>query len=243
MRALSRAATMTAGVMFRGLDYCPPVDLRYDEYARAVLRADEVAYPLDEFGIRKVLARLFRRRGLQPARHDRAQARTIQLQLRGIDIGAIAATPADAYRFLDEQRALFGIPYEANFSVTSVYSTNKRAKSGYRPPREHIVEFVWREDVALSGARFGELSGTTVTLLCGGTLVFDTNGNFLHLALCTASERRRSELKDYIAYLVRARGIATGAAAQSTASIRAVIANGRSRLERVAALRHRRRIG
>jgi hypothetical protein len=241
MRALSRAATMTAGILFRGLDYCPPVDLRYDEYARAVLRADEVAYPHDEFGVRKLLARLFRRRGLQPARHDRAQARTIQLQLRGIDIGAIAATPADAYRFVDAHRVLFGIPYEANFAVTSVYSTNKRAKSGYRPPREHIIEFVWHDDVALSGTRFGELSGTTVPLLCGGTLVFDSNGNFLHLSLCTASERRRSELKDYIAYLVHTRGIATGAG-PSNASIRAVIANGRTRLERVAALRHHRPI-
>jgi hypothetical protein len=242
MRALSRAATMTAGVMFRGLDYCPPVDLRYDEYARAVLRADEVAYPLDEFGIRKVLARLFRRRGLQPAKHDRSQARAIQLRLRGIDIGAIAATPADAYRFLDEHRTLFGIPYAANFSVTSVYSTNKQARSGYRPPREHIMEFAWHEDVALAGGRFGELSGTTVALLCGGTLVFDSNGNFLHLALCAPSERRRSELKDYVAYLVRTRRIATGAAAaaNSAASIRAVIANGRTRLERIAAMRHRR---
>ncbi len=57
MRALSRAATFTAGVMFRGLDYCPPVDLRFDEYARAVLRADQVAYPFDDFGIRKALVR------------------------------------------------------------------------------------------------------------------------------------------------------------------------------------------
>jgi hypothetical protein len=42
IQALFRAADQTANVMLRAIDYCPPVDLRYDEYARAVLRADEV---------------------------------------------------------------------------------------------------------------------------------------------------------------------------------------------------------
>ena len=240
MRALSRAATMTAGVMFRGLDYCPPVDLRYDEYARAVLRADQVAYPQDYFGIRAALADLFRKRGLNPARSEQGQAQRIQLKLRGIEIGAIAATPADAYRFLDSHRALFGIPYEANFSVTSVYSTNKRARSGYRPPREHVIEFVWREDVTLKGAHFGALAATTLPLLCGGTLVFDSNGNFLHLALCGPSEKRRNQLLEYVAHLTRsgALQVAGATADNAKASIHAVVENSSARLFRIAAMRH-----
>jgi hypothetical protein len=238
MRALNRAATFTAGVMFRGLDYCPPVDLRYDEYARAVLRADAVAYPFDDFGIRKALGTLFRERGLHPGAEDRRFAQRVQMKLRGIDIVAIAATPADAYRFLDAQRALFGIPYEANFAIVSVYSTNKRAKSGYRPPREHVIEFAWSEDLTLAGARFGDLAGTTLPLACGGTLVFDSNGNFLHLALVAPTPRRRSELLEYVAWLVQTRRIGSGAA--PGASIRATVDNGRTRLERIAAMRHAR---
>ena len=240
MRALSRAATMTAGVMFRALDYCAPVDLRYDDYAAAVLRADEVAYPFDELGIRRILAGLFRRRGLRPARADREQARRIQLRLRGIDIGAIAATAADAYRFLDRERELFGIPYAANFAVTSVYSTNKRAKSGFRPPREQIIEFVWNEDIALAGARFGTLAGTIVPLWCGGTVVFDGNGNFLHLALRGPGARRRSDLQDYIAHLVRSGAMraAGDAATAAGASLEAIVDSGRTRLVRIAPMRH-----
>jgi hypothetical protein len=246
MRALNRAATFTAGVMFRGLDYCPPVDLRFDEYARAVLRADQVAYPFDDFGIRRALSALFRERGLNPGSADRNFARSVRLKLRGVDIAAIAATPADAYRFLDTQRVLFGIPYEANFAVTSVYSTNKRAKSGYRPPQEHIIEFVWHEDVRLSGARFGELSATTLPLHCGGTLVFDSNGNFLHLALVAHTPRRESELLDYVAHLVKtqrlgvADGESTGENQTGSVAIRATVENGRSRLVRIAAMRHAR---
>jgi len=243
MRALSRAATFTAGVMFRGLDYCPPVDLRFDEYARAVLRADQVAYPFDDFGIRKALVRLFRERGLSSGSEDRRFARTVRLKLRGIEIVEIAATPADAYRFLDAHRALFGIPYEANFSVVSVYSTNKRAKSGYRPPREHIIEFVWHDDVALHGPRFGDLSGTTLPLPCGGTLVFDSNGNFLHLALVAHTSRRENELLDYVAHLVKTGRLGIGGGADestSSLSIRATVENGRVRLARIAAMRHAR---
>jgi len=236
MRALSRAATTTAGVMLRGLDYCPPVDLHYDEYARAVLRADAVAYPFDELGIRRTLARLFRARGLKPRSEDPGFARIVQMKLRGIDIAVSTATPADAYRFLDLQRPLFGIPYEANFAVTSVYATTKRAKSGYRPPREQIIEFAWNEDVALSGPRFGELAGTLASLPCGGTLVFDSNGNFLHLALAAATPRRRREFLDYLAHGVHAGRIRF--AAGESAPIRAAVDDGRVRLMRIAALRH-----
>ena len=243
MRALSHAATMTAGVMFRALDYCPPVDLRYDDYARAVLRADEVAYPLDDFGIRKTLGALFRRRGLRPGRIDREQAQTIQLELRGVDVGAMAATRADAYSFLDGHRALFGIPYGANFHVASVYSTHKLARSGYRPPREHVIEFTWNEDVALAGRRFDRLAGTAIPLFCGGTLVFDGNGNFLHLSLRLPGARRRAELKDYVAHLVERQAIALvdGSASETgAASIRAFVEHGRTKLERIAAMRHAR---
>lgn len=238
MRALNRAATQTAGVMFRALDYCPPVDLRFDEYARAALRADAVAYPADEPGLRKVLAALFRKRGIRPAREDPRLAPVVRTRLRGIDIGSIVATPADAYRFLDHERALFGIPYAANFAVKSVYRTSKLAKSGYRPPREDIIEFAWSEEVPLAGRRFGALAGTAAALPCGGTLVFDSAGNFLHLALVAASDRRRREFKTYLAQLVGAGAIGIAGSDNARTPIRATIENGRVRLARVASLRH-----
>src|SRR5688572_7824612 len=39
VKALFQSASATAAVMFRAVDYCPPADLRYDEYARAILKA------------------------------------------------------------------------------------------------------------------------------------------------------------------------------------------------------------
>ena len=114
IRALFRAASQTANVMLRAVDYCPPVDLRYDEYARALLRADEVAYPDDAYGIGAELKRIFLRRGLQPPQEDpRARGDVLYALRKAKDIDAITATQADAYRFLDEFRHLFHIPLPA----------------------------------------------------------------------------------------------------------------------------------
>ncbi|QSX74006.1 hypothetical protein HIV01_012340 [Lysobacter arenosi] len=245
MKALIRAATITAGVMFRGIDYCPPVDLRYDEYARAVLRAQEVAYPYDVMGIRKKLRELFDARGIALPTEEADVRAQVQYALRGRNIAEEASTPADAYRFLDRHRDLFRIPYAANLSVTSVYRTNKQTKSGYRPPKEHVIEFTWSEDVKLSGARFHGLNGTFLPLWCGGTLVFDANGNYLHAALVPSTPQRIRELKDYAAYLVQSGNLAIadamagiGAPSIGGAAVSATVDRGRVCLKRNAAMRH-----
>ena len=51
-----------------------------------------------------------------------------------------------------------------------------------RLPREIIVQYLWEEIVLLNDTSydFGHLRGEEVPLLCGGTLVFDENTNFLH---------------------------------------------------------------
>ena len=248
MRALVRSATQTAGVMFRAIDYCPPVDLRYGEYARAVLRAQEVAYPLDEQGIRKFLVNAFRRRGIKTQREDPNKRAKIQHALRTIDAADVAGTPADAYRFLDRHRKLFGIPYDANISVCGVYRTQKHSKSGYRPPREHIIEFTWNEDVELRGRNFKTLDGTRIPLWCGGTLVFDSSSNFLHLSLVQSTERRKRDLKSYVAYLVRTGSLAVapafsaiGTPGTGLATVLASVKQGQARLSRISAMRHSRR--
>jgi len=251
IRALYIAATSTANVMLRALDYCPPVDLRYDEYARALLRADEVAYPVDNIGIRKELKRILAARGIAVPGNEHRQRSDIMYRLRSApDIEEITATPADAYRFLDSYRTVFGIPADANLSVTSVYRTSKRALSGYRSPRERIIEFTWSEDVPLDGKKFGALSGSLMPLYCGGTLVFDSSGNFLHMALVLPSDTRREELRAYAAYLVEEGSIGVsdgirgiGAPGLSQFPIRASLQGHRLVLDRNPALRHRRRGG
>jgi hypothetical protein len=62
----SKAASHVLTMCIRGLDYCPPVDLTFGEYLRAVITADYDAFPEDVRNYRVALVEAFRRRGLYP---------------------------------------------------------------------------------------------------------------------------------------------------------------------------------
>src|SRR5206468_2603213 len=50
----------------RALDYCPPVDLNFGDYLRALITADYDLVPDDPWGYRIAIAESFRRRGIFP---------------------------------------------------------------------------------------------------------------------------------------------------------------------------------
>ena len=91
------------------LDFLPPVDVTFRDYALAVLRADEIASPtdpddyrgmmLDVFIKRGILAGHGRRRSCEPHHvFERLRARCVPRRRQ------IASSRADAYRFLDDNR-------------------------------------------------------------------------------------------------------------------------------------------
>lgn len=67
---LAEAASTIAGHMLaiciRALDYCPPVDLTFGEYLRAVITADRDLVPDDRLGYRVALISAFRAHGIFP---------------------------------------------------------------------------------------------------------------------------------------------------------------------------------
>ena len=64
----STAATHVLSMCVRALDYCPPLDLTFGEYLRALLTADADLVPDDDRNYRVAFVEAFRRRGLFP--HD-----------------------------------------------------------------------------------------------------------------------------------------------------------------------------
>jgi len=62
----TRAATHVLTMCIRALDYCPPLDLTFGEYLRAVITADYDAFPDDEHNYRVAFVEAFRRRGIYP---------------------------------------------------------------------------------------------------------------------------------------------------------------------------------
>lgn len=238
--ALANAIAQTSRMMLRGLDYCPPVGFSYVDYARAVLRSDEVTYPGEKEAREQLIAILVARGFDKKELGERSELRN--KALKPYELGRLAATPESAYRFLDLRREALGIPNDANLQVLRLYRTRKTTATGYNAPREVVIEFMWTEEVALEGKdRFGSLSGTRMPLGCGGTLIFDECENVLHYVLKTRTKERETKLLDYVAYQVKEgnlgfAGQGLGASAHGR-GMTAAVEGGRLTLRRVSALR------
>ena len=67
---LSQEAAKTAGHMLhiciRALDYCPPVDIDFGDFLRALITADRVLVADDRYNYRLAIIEAFRRRGIYP---------------------------------------------------------------------------------------------------------------------------------------------------------------------------------
>lgn len=77
----SKAASHVLNMCVRALDYCPPVDLTFGEYLRAVITADADIVPDDDRNYRIAFVEAFRRRGLYP--RDVKTLSTENLRWRG----------------------------------------------------------------------------------------------------------------------------------------------------------------
>ncbi len=62
----AKSATHVLNMCIRALDYCPPVDLTFGEYLRALITADMDLVPEDGYGYRVAFIEAFRRRGVYP---------------------------------------------------------------------------------------------------------------------------------------------------------------------------------
>jgi hypothetical protein len=62
----AKAAQHVLTACIRALDYCPPVDISFGDYLRAIITADVDLVPDDDMGYRIAFIEAFRRRGIYP---------------------------------------------------------------------------------------------------------------------------------------------------------------------------------
>ncbi|HKP02566.1 MAG TPA: hypothetical protein VJU77_04305 [Chthoniobacterales bacterium] len=62
----AKSAAHVLNICIRALDYCPPVDLTFGEYLRALITADMDLMPEDRHNYRVAFVEAFRRRGIYP---------------------------------------------------------------------------------------------------------------------------------------------------------------------------------
>jgi hypothetical protein len=174
-QALWWAVTRFRRVALQPLDYLPPVDVQFCDYARAVLRADEVVNPVDEENFRGLMREVFEKRGIDCTEDEQPD----RLRFYAYDIDRLSRSHTDAYHFLNENRRQLCIPAEQDINIVDLYQTDKTIIGEARLPREIVLQYAWHEDVELVGTEFGSLAGERIRLPCGGTLIFDGRGNVL----------------------------------------------------------------
>src|SRR5438270_11971229 len=65
-REASKSAQHLLSICIRALDYCPPADITFGDYLRALITADADLVPEDEHHYRVAIIEAFRKRGLYP---------------------------------------------------------------------------------------------------------------------------------------------------------------------------------
>lgn len=62
----AKTAQHFSNICIRALDYCPPVDILFGDFLRAMITADYHLVPIDKYGYRAALIEAFRSRGIYP---------------------------------------------------------------------------------------------------------------------------------------------------------------------------------
>ena len=188
------------------LDLLPPVDVTFKDYALAVLRAEEIANPTDPDNYRGMMLDVFINRGIldETDRTALCGPRFVfeRLDLDVFhDIDMIAGSRPDAYRFINDNRRKLFIPANTDITVVDLCTAQKLTREARRLPKQVLLQYIWREDVLLAGPQFGRFDGEMTSLLCGGTLALNENGDVLAWMrkpgslLTGENERAREEQK------------------------------------------------
>jgi len=196
------------------LDFCPPVDIRFIDYARAMLRNFELYEPQDSprrEAYTQFIRQIFSDRGICDSK-ELGMLRTPGSWDVYHPVDAIADSRTGAYYFLNDNRKALRIPWNQDLSVVDLYVTNKQGRAGSRLPREIVLEYIWSEQFRLDEDCFGPLKGQAAELLCGGTLVLDDRGNVLSWQHkpglqvdkdLEEGKKRMAQLRDHIARQVQ----------------------------------------
>ncbi len=194
-QALWWAADRFRRVALQPLDLCPPCDIQFIDYAKAVIRNDILTNPVDEQGYRPLMLEVFHRRGLCNCGYKPDKDMPVECEFQSVmkvekprfvyhDIERLSSSRTAAYYFLSDNRDLLHIPAHQDVRVVDLYDNRKLGVAAEHLPREVVLEYGWQEEVLLendhaAGLDFGKWKGKTFDLDCGGTLVFDGRGNLM----------------------------------------------------------------
>lgn len=158
----------------------PPAEATFADYARAVLRADTVAYPADETGYREALKKEFIRRGIVTQASE-LESTPAQERLR-IDLNDVVESDWAAYDFAEKARRVLGIPPRVPFRLLPRREVQRRYYAGAAEHffrREVVFQVTWEareENQGIAGVPSARAVFRGATLVLGGEA--DSRGRY-----------------------------------------------------------------
>ena len=184
------AARHLLEMAIRAIDYCPPVEFEFEDFLAAMLTADAEVSPDDPHGYRQALTDMFARFGIQPAFGPpihAAEGRD-RPSYRNYSYAALRSDPAEAFRFMWDNRGLIGLATRFYAHVDGVRPSVRIGPSGF-VVAEWLVDYVQelivtcaeletiaRQDLPGFKAPSHVPQDTKIKIYGGGTLVFDEFG-------------------------------------------------------------------
>jgi hypothetical protein len=175
-------------ICIRALDYCPPTDLQFSDFASALLTADWEMYPRDQkYFFRDELRGSFRRYGIRPASAGAGEPGAWDPPGEGpvydrTHFEEMQRDPDEVFRFIWENRRLFCLHENAYTRVLSVRPCRRTGADGF-VLRETVVEYVQlirirAAELKTLGLRRppGMPGQQQVTLYGGNAMIFDQFG-------------------------------------------------------------------
>jgi hypothetical protein len=213
-RALFVASERFKRTVLRGLDYLPPGEVTFADFARAILASDEASHP-DSGEQRDWLAEEFVRRGIAARKRDLDVDTQFEHRAVGaLDLEELMRSDWLAYRFADRHRSLLGMPPRVPFEVRPRLDVTKRYyHRGDEPQmvRECLFKVAWSESE--SAAPVPGLPAKR-RLTRGSTMAIDWTSRRVRAVVTARDQPRSRRFRDaFVARLVSRDALRLGDAA------------------------------
>jgi hypothetical protein len=182
-------------MILRALDYLPPGEVSFADYARAIIAADQASHP-DDPQERDWIRDEFVRRDIVSNR-EALEVPVPDVTLEDVDVDTLITSDWAAYDFANEYRELLGIPENIPFQVeprlytTKVYY-HRDNQGSYREEivQEYLFKVWWnqQEDNNLGRSYPGRRQITV-----GSTLAIDYETSRVRLLLTSDKSHRPDE--------------------------------------------------
>jgi hypothetical protein len=122
------------------------------------------------------------------------------------DINQIRSSRVGAYRFINANRPLLGIPEHVDFRVVALAKNLRESDDGVIPPPETFIQYVWDQYVDAAPAG---MKDECLVLRPGGTLVVDDNVNVQFWTPQFYDEPRVTQVMGHVQRLLGVREVDT----------------------------------